>query len=33
MDELKIYTGETLILKGKKRKETVCTVIASTDEQ
>ena len=33
MDELKIYTGETVILKGKKRKETVCTVIASADEQ
>ena len=32
MDELKIYTGETVVIKGKKRKETVCTVIASTDE-
>ena len=28
-DELKIFDGETICLKGKKRRETVCTVVAS----
>jgi len=32
MDELKIYTGETVVLRGKKRRETVLTVIKSEDE-
>ena len=31
MDELKIFKGDTVILKGKKRKDTIC--IALTVEQ
>jgi transitional endoplasmic reticulum ATPase len=31
MDELKIYNGDTVVLKGKKRKETICTVMLSED--
>jgi hypothetical protein len=31
MDELKIFKGDTVILKGKKRKDTIC--IALTVEE
>lgn len=29
MDELNIFRGDTVILKGKKRRETACVVLAS----
>jgi len=34
MDELKIFKGDTVILKGKKRKETICIALSveETDE-
>ena len=28
MDELQLFRGDSVILKGKKRKETVCIVLA-----
>ena len=28
MDELQLFRGDTVILKGKKRKETVCIVLS-----
>jgi transitional endoplasmic reticulum ATPase len=28
MDELKIFKGDTVLLKGKKRKETICIALA-----
>jgi transitional endoplasmic reticulum ATPase len=28
MDELKIFKGDTVLLKGKKRKDTVCIALA-----
>ncbi|VDN39080.1 unnamed protein product [Gongylonema pulchrum] len=28
MDELNLFRGDTVVLKGKKRKETVCIVLA-----
>jgi transitional endoplasmic reticulum ATPase len=31
MDELKIFKGDTVLLKGKKRKDTVCIALAVED--
>jgi len=31
MDELKIFKGDTVLLKGKKRKDTVCIALACED--
>lgn len=31
MDELKIFKGDTVILKGKKRKDTVCIALAAEE--
>lgn len=32
MDELKIFKGDPVILKGKKRKETVCIALVNEEE-
>jgi len=31
MDELKIFKGDTVLLKGKKRRDTVCIALAVED--
>jgi len=31
MDELKIFKGDTVLLKGKKRKDTICIALAVED--
>lgn len=31
MDELQLFRGDTVLLKGKRRKETVCIVLAADD--
>ena len=31
MDELQLFRGDTVLLKGKKRKETICIVLSSAD--
>jgi len=31
MDELKIFKGDTVLLKGKKRKDTVCIALATEE--
>lgn len=31
MDELKVFKGDTVLLKGKKRKDTVCIALAVED--
>jgi transitional endoplasmic reticulum ATPase len=31
MDELKIFKGDTVLIKGKKRKDTVCIALASEE--
>jgi len=33
MDELKIFKGDTVILRGKKRKETVCIALNTEDPE
>jgi len=31
MDELKIFKGDTVLLKGKKRRDTVCIALAAEE--